>query len=126
MNECTMTAVEHFENPRNRGRMPNPDGIGGIGDLSQGDFLRVFIRVENNIITDVKYEIRDCPTSIACASIMTELVVGKDLDEAMMIENEDIVDALGGLPEEMLYCSNRAATGLHEAIINHVYGRVKR
>ena len=106
--------------------MPNPDGIGGIGNLSQGDFLRVFIRVEDDIITDVKYEIRDCPTSIACASIMTELVIGKDLDEAMMIENEDIVDALGGLPEELLYCSNRAAKGLHEAIINHVYGRVKR
>jgi len=126
MSEYTETAIEHFENPRNRGTMTGPDGIGKIGNPSLGDILSVFIRVENNIITDVKYQIEDCPASIACASIMTELAIGKDLDEAIMIENEDIVNALGGLPEDKLYCSNRAATGLREAIINHVYGRRKK
>lgn len=121
MGEYTETVIEHFENPRNSGSMENPDGTGEIGDPSCGDFLKVFIKVENNIITDVKYLIKGCPASIACASIMTELAIGKDLDEAMMIENEDIVKALGGLPDHKLHCSNLGASGLKEAIINHVY-----
>jgi nitrogen fixation NifU-like protein len=126
MSEYTETVIDHFENPRNCGTMTNPDGTGEIGDPSCGDFLKVFIRVENNIITDIKYQIKGCPASIACASIMTELATCKDLDEAMMIENEDIVKALGGLPEHKLHCSNLGASGLQEAIINHVYTYVKR
>jgi len=126
MGEYTKTVIDHFEEPRNWGTMTNPDGTGEIGDPSCGDFLKVFIRVENNIITDIKYQIKGCPASIACASIMTELAMGKDLDEAMMIENEDIVKALGGLPEHKLHCSNLGASGLQEAIINHVYRYVKR
>lgn len=125
MSEYTDIVIEHFENPRNSGSMADPDGIGEIGDPGCGDFLKVFIRVENNIITDVKYQIKGCPASIACASIMTELAIGKNLDDAMMIENEDIVNALGGLPEHKLHCSNLGASGLKEAIINHVYSYVK-
>lgn len=125
MSEYTDIVIEHFENPRNVGDMTDPDGIGVFGDPGCGDFLKVFIRVEDNIITDVKYQIQGCPASIACASIMTELAIGKDLDEAMMIEDEDIVNALGGLPEHKLHCSNLGASGLKEAIINHVYAYVK-
>jgi len=113
--------IEHSRNPRNRGNMTDPDGVGRIADI-----LTVFIRVEDNIITGIKYEIEDGPVSVACASVMTELAIGKDLDEAVMIEGENVADALGGLPEREIYCSNRAATALQEAIINHVYGRRKR
>ncbi len=126
MSEYTDIVIEHFENPRNVGDMTDPDGIGVFGDPGCGDFLKVFIRVEDNIITDIKYQIKGCPASIACASIMTELAIGKDLDEAMMIEDEDIVNALGGLPEHKLHCSNLGASGLKEAIINHVYAYVNR
>ena len=126
MSEYTDIVIEHFENPRNVGDMTDPDGIGVFGDPGCGDFLKVFIRVEDNIITDIKYLIKGCPASIACASIMTELAIGKDLDEAMMIEDEDIVNALGGLPEHKLHCSNLGASGLKEAIINHVYAYVNR
>jgi nitrogen fixation NifU-like protein len=115
--------IEHSENPRNRGSMADPDGIGEIGNASSDVHLRVFIRVEENTITDIMYEIRDCPTSLACASIMTELAIGKDLDEAVTIEGEDIANALGGLPEDKLYSPNRAARALQEAIIDHVYRR---
>ncbi|MDD3846206.1 MAG: iron-sulfur cluster assembly scaffold protein [Syntrophorhabdaceae bacterium] len=117
--------IEHSKNPRNQGSMTDPDGIGGIGDPSREVYLRVFIRVKENVITDIKYEIKDCSTSLACASIMTELAIGKNLDEAVMIEGENIANALGGLPENEIYCSNRAATALQEAIINHVYTRTR-
>lgn len=121
MSVYTDIVMEHFHNPRNVGAIENADGIGDIGDADCGDFLRVYIRVnEKNIITDVKYQIRGCPASIACASIMTEMTVGKDLDEAMMIEEMDIVNALGGLPEYKIHCSALSATGLKKAIMNHI------
>ncbi|HOD74797.1 MAG TPA: iron-sulfur cluster assembly scaffold protein [Syntrophorhabdaceae bacterium] len=123
MDDNRQKMIEHSEHPRNRGGMTNPDGIGEIGNASTDVHLRVFIRVDENLITDVRYEIKDCPTSLACASIMTELAIGKDLDEAVTIEGEDIANALGGLPGNMLYCSNRAARALQEAIIDHVYRR---
>jgi nitrogen fixation NifU-like protein len=103
--------------------MTDPDGMGKIGSASSDVHLQVFIRVEGNMITDVRYEIKDCQTSLACASVMTELAIGRDLDEAVAIEGEDIANALGGLPENELYCSNRAARALQEAIIDHVYRR---
>ncbi len=115
--------IEHSEHPRNRGGMTDPDGMGKIGSASSDVHLQVFIRVEGNMITDVRYEIKDCQTSLACASVMTELAIGRDLDEAVAIEGEDIANALGGLPENELYCSNRAARALQEAIIDHVYRR---
>lgn len=120
MNEYTPTVIDHFKNPRNVGIINDHDGAGEIGDPNCGDFLRVFIKVEDNIIVAVRYQIRGCPASIACASVMTELAIGKDLDEAMMIEDTDIVNALGGLPEYKLHCSNLGATGLKKAILNHL------
>ncbi|HOV89099.1 MAG TPA: iron-sulfur cluster assembly scaffold protein [Syntrophorhabdaceae bacterium] len=111
--------LEHFKDPKNAGYMEDPDGIGEIGDPDCGDFLRVFIKVDDNIIKDVKYQIRGCPASIACASAMTEMAKGKDLDEAMMITDDDIVNELDGLPEFKIHCSALAATGLQKAIIDY-------
>jgi nitrogen fixation protein NifU and related proteins len=114
--------TEHFRNPRNVGIIENPDGIGEIGDPDCGDFMMVFIRIQDDIVTDVKYQIRGCPASIACASVMTELAIGKDLDEAIMITDTDIVEALDGLPEFKLHCSVLGAAALQKAIMNY-FGR---
>ncbi|HOJ42874.1 MAG TPA: iron-sulfur cluster assembly scaffold protein [Syntrophorhabdaceae bacterium] len=111
--------IEHFKNPKNAGFMDKADGIGEIGDPDCGDFLRVFIKVEDDIVKDVKYQIRGCPASIACASAMTEMVIGKNLDDAMMITDEDIVNELDGLPEFKIHCSALAASGLHKAIVDY-------
>lgn len=111
--------VAHFKEPRNAGFLPDADGIGEIGDPDCGDFMRVFIKVDGNVITDVKYQIRGCPASIAVASAMTELAIGKDLDEALMLTDDDVVTALDGLPEEKLHCSVLGITGLRKAIQDH-------
>lgn len=121
--EYSTTITDHFENPRNCGTMDNPDGVGRVGDPDHGDYLTVFIKVDGTVIKDVKYLTRGCPVCIACASMMTELVIGRDLDEAIMIEGEDIIRALGGIPEDKVHCANRGAKGIQEAVISHVYGR---
>jgi len=119
MNIYTKKVLEHFKNPKNAGVIEDPDGIGEIGDPDCGDFLRVFIKVDDNTIRDVKYQIRGCPASIACASAMTEMAKGKNLDDAMMITDDDIVNELDGLPEFKIHCSALAASGLHKAIVDY-------
>jgi nitrogen fixation protein NifU and related proteins len=111
--------AEHFKNPRNVGIIENADGVGEIGDSDCGDFMKVYVKVEDDIVTDVKYQIKGCPASIACASAMTELTIGKDLDEAIMIKDTDIVEALDGLPEFKLHCSVLGAAGLQKAIMDY-------
>ena len=119
MVEYSEKVIDHFNNPRNAGIIEDASGIGEIGDQSCGDFLRVFIKVEKDVVTDVKYQIRGCPAAIACASAMTELAIGKNLDDAMMILEDDIVDALDGLPEFKIHCSALGATGLRKAIMDY-------
>ena len=91
-----------------------------------GDFMKVFIRVEENGVKDVKYQIKGCPASIACASAMTELAMGKPLDDSMFITDDDIVAALDGLPEFKVHCSALGATGLAHAIIDYFERSVKK
>ncbi|MBI4634535.1 MAG: iron-sulfur cluster assembly scaffold protein [Deltaproteobacteria bacterium] len=111
--------IDHFLNPRHAGVIENADGIGEIGDPECGDFMRVYLKIEKHIVTDVKYQIRGCPASIACASAMTELAIGKDLDDVMMITDDDIVEALDGLPEVKIHCSALGAGGLQKAIMDY-------
>jgi nitrogen fixation NifU-like protein len=111
--------LEHFRNPRNAGVIEDASGIGEIGDPSCGDFLKVYIRVEGDNLADVKYEIKGCPASIACASAMTEIAIGKDLDDAMAITEEEIVAALDGLPEFKFHCSALGASGLRKAVMDY-------
>jgi nitrogen fixation protein NifU and related proteins len=111
--------VDHFQHPRNAGVIESANGVGESGDPGRGDFLKVFLKVEDHAITDVKYQVRGCPASIACASAMSELAMGKNVDEAMMIADEDIVETLEGLPESKLHCSNLASMALRKAIIDH-------
>jgi nitrogen fixation protein NifU and related proteins len=126
MNIYSKTVMDHFTHPRNVGFIENADGIGEHGDQECGDFLRVFVKVEDDTIADVKYQIKGCPAAIACASAMTELALGKNLDDAMMITDDDIVDALDGLPEFKTHCSALGATGLQKAIIDYFEKYVNR
>jgi len=119
MTEYSEKVMDHFNNPRNAGIIENANGIGEIGDPSCGDILRVFIKVEDDVVTDIKYQIRGCPAAIACASAMTELAIGKNLDDAMMLSEDDIVDALDGLPEFKIHCSAMGAAGLRKAIMDY-------
>jgi len=105
MHEYSEKVIEHFRNPKNVGMIEDPDGVGEIGDPHCGDFMKVYIKIEHDTVKDVKYQIRGCPASIACASTMTELAIGKHLDDAMVITDEDIVEALDGLPEFKIHCS---------------------
>jgi len=111
--------VAHFKEPRNAGVLEDADGIGEIGGPTSGEFLRVFIRVKDHTITDVKYQIKGCPAWIAVASTMTELAIGKDLDDALMLTDEDVLEALDGLPDDKLHYSVLGITGLRKAIQDH-------
>ena len=111
--------LEHFRRPRNAGIMNDANGVGEIGDPSCGDFLKVYIKVEGDVVKDVKYQIKGCPAAVACASAMTELSIGRNLDDAMMIVDSDIVDALDGLPEFKVHCSALGAAGLRTAIVDY-------
>lgn len=117
--------IDHFKRPRNVGEIEDADGTGRIGDPSCGDFLHVFIKVENETIVDVKYQIRGCPAAIACASVMTELAIGKHVEDALFIEDQDIVSALDGLPEFKLHCSVLSAQALKAAIVDYFEKRYR-
>jgi len=108
--------LEHFFDPHNVGRIEDPDGVGLLGDPSCGDFLRLYIKVADGRLADVKFEVYGCPAAIATTSILTDLVMGKPLNEALTVTDEDIVRALGGLPDPKIHCSDLGAQALHRAI----------
>lgn len=112
--------IDHFLNPRNVGCIEDPDGVGTLGDPSCGDQLRIYIKVEDSCISEIKFEIFGCPAAIATSSVLTELAKGKSLDEALKITDMDVIKALDGLPELKEHCSNLGAEALHEAIRNYL------
>jgi 7,8-dihydropterin-6-yl-methyl-4-(beta-D-ribofuranosyl)aminobenzene 5'-phosphate synthase len=113
--------LEHFMNPRNAGEITDADGVGTIGSEECGDVIRVWIKVsEDEHLSEIKYKVFGCPAAIACCSMMTELAMGKHLDDAGDLTDEQVADALGGLPAFKYHCSNLAASALHEAIMNYV------
>ena len=103
--EYTEQVMDHFMNPRNMGEMENPDGVGTVGNAKCGDIMRIYIKVEDNVITDVKFKTFGCGAAIATSSKATELVKGKTLDEALQITNKMVMDSLGGLPPVKVHCS---------------------
>jgi len=111
--------VEHFSNPRNVGEIPDADGIGETGSFKCGDTMKLYIKVEEGFITDVKFQTYGCGAAIASSSMLTEMVKGKTLEEALEITNKDVADELGGLPPLKLHCSNLAADALHNAIVDY-------
>jgi nitrogen fixation NifU-like protein len=111
--------IEHFMCPRNAGSMPDADGIGSCGDPSCGDSLTLYIKVKDNVITDISFLVFGCVAAIASSSMTTELAKGKTLEEALRITDNDIADALDGLPENKIHCSVLGATALRNAIENY-------
>ena len=112
--------MDHFSDPRNVGEIPDANGIGEIGNPVDGDKIKIFIKVVDNHLVDVKFRTFGCGAAIAASSMVTVLSIGKTLEEALNIQNQDVSDALGGLPKEKLLCSNIAADALHNAIKNYL------
>ena len=108
--------MDHFTNPRNVGEIPDANGVGTVGNAKCGDIMRIYIKVENNVITDVKFKTFGCGAAIATSSKATELVKGLTLEEAEKITNKMVMDALGGLPPVKIHCSVLAEEALHAAI----------
>ncbi len=112
----TEKLLDHFKNPRNMGRIENPDGIGKVGNPVCGDVMWIYIKVKDNRIEDIKFETFGCGAAIATSSVITELVKGKTIEEAEKITNKDVIDVLEGLPPLKKHCSLLAEEGLHAAI----------
>ncbi len=110
---------DHFKNPRNVGSIENADAIGEAGALSCGDKLKLYLKIDNNIITDAKFQTFGCGSAVAASSILTEMIIGKSLDEAKKITNKQIADALDGLPPEKMHCSVMGREALEDALKNY-------
>jgi nitrogen fixation NifU-like protein len=112
--------LDHFSDPRNVGEINDADGIGQVGNPADGDNIKIYILVKDNILTDVKFKTFGCGAAIAASSMVTVMAIGKTIDEALSIRNEEVAEALGGLPEKKLQCSNIAADALHNAIQDYL------
>jgi len=117
--EYSEKVMDHFRNPRNVGRIENPDGEGTVGNPVCGDMMTITIRVRDDRIEDVKFETFGCGAAIAVSSMVTEMAKGKTLDEALNITSSLVAKELGGLPRNKLHCSNLGADALHKAIMDY-------
>lgn len=108
--------MAHFANPHNVGEIPDADGIGKVGNPQCGDVMWLYIKIKDNILTDIKFKTFGCGAAIATSSMITDLAKGKTLEEAKKISRQDVADSLDGLPPTKMHCSNLAADALREAI----------
>ena len=113
------TLIDHFMHPRNVGEIESPDAMATVGDPTCGDFIRVYLKVENGKISAFKFLTQGCPGAISTSSIATELAVGKTLEEALELTDNDGIEAAGGIPARKAHCSLLAIRGLHEAILSY-------
>lgn len=116
----TKKVMQYFKHPKNMGRIKKPDGIGKVGNIICGDVMWLYIKVKNNRIADIKFETFGCTAAIATSSMITELVKGKTIEQALKITREDVANALGGLPQIKLHCSVLAADALSEAVYDYL------
>ena len=112
--------MDHFRNPRNVGSLPDANGIGEVGNAQCGDIMKIYLKINNNIIEDVKFETFGCASAIASSSMATELIKNKPLSEALQITNKSIVETLDGLPAHKVHCSVLAKEAI-EAAVNDYY-----
>jgi nitrogen fixation NifU-like protein len=111
--------MDHFANPRNVGEIPDADGVGEVGNAKCGDIMKMYIKVENNIITDVKFKTFGCGAAVATSSIATEMIKGKTVEEALKLTNKAVVEALEGLPQQKLHCSVLAEQAIKSAVSDY-------
>ena len=112
----TETVMDHFKNPRNVGAIENADGVGEVGNAKCGDIMKIYLKIKDNVIEDVRFETFGCGSAIASSSIATEMIKGKTIDEALALTNREVVDALGGLPAHKLHCSVLAEEAVKSAV----------
>ena len=115
----TETVMEHFTHPRNVGEIPDADGVGEVGNAKCGDIMKMYLKIKDDRIEDVKFETFGCGSAIASSSMATELIKGKTVDEALAVTNKQVVDALGGLPAYKLHCSVLAEESIKAAVKNY-------
>jgi len=116
--------MDHFKNPRNQGEIDNADGVGEVGNPVCGDMMKIYIKVGKNdqgqeIVEDIKFQTLGCGAAIASSSMLTEMAMGKTLDEVNKITREEIAEALGGLPKQKIHCSILAGEGLKKAVAKY-------
>ena len=112
----TEQVMDHFMNPRNVGEVENPSGVGTVGNAKCGDIMKIFIKVKNNVIVDVKFKTFGCGAAVATSSMATELVKGKTIQEALEVTNKAVMEALDGLPPVKVHCSLLAEEAIHAAL----------
>ena len=108
--------MDHYRNPRNVGTIDDADAIGSAGSLTCGDQLKIYLKIKDNIVTDAKFQTFGCGSAVASSSILTEMIIGKTIDEVRKITNKDIADELGGLPPEKMHCSVMGREALEDAL----------
>ncbi len=112
--------MEHFRNPHNVGEIPDADGIGNVGNAVCGDIMRLYIKVKDNVIMDAKFKTYGCGAAIATSSMVTDIVKGKSVEDALKISNRAVAEALGGLPPIKMHCSVLAEEALKSAIDDYM------
>ena len=115
----TEKVLDHFEHPRNVGTIENPDGVGKEGNPVCGDVMELRIKVKDGIVEDAKFKTFGCCAAIATSSMVTEMVIGKTVEEAELISKKAVAEALDGLPPAKMHCSNLAADALHDALLDY-------
>ena len=115
----TETVMDHFTHPRNVGETPDADGVGEVGNAKCGDIMKMYLKIKDDRIEDVKFETFGCGSAIASSSMATELIKGKTIEEALAVTNKQVVDALGGLPAYKLHCSVLAEESIKAAVKNY-------
>ncbi|HNR53379.1 MAG TPA: Fe-S cluster assembly scaffold protein NifU [Candidatus Dojkabacteria bacterium] len=116
MEEYSQKVMDHFMNPRNVGEIENADGVGTVGNPVCGDIMKMYLKIENNVIKDAKFKTFGCGAAVATSSMATELIIGKTLEEALDITNSTVAEALDGLPPVKMHCSNLAQQAVKAAI----------
>lgn len=119
--DYTEEVMEHYRNPRNVGKIDDADAIGEAGSLACGDALKIYLKIENNIVTDAKFQTFGCGSAVASSSVLTEMIIGKPIDEVKKITNKDIADKLGGLPPEKMHCSVMGHEALENALGKYLH-----
>jgi nitrogen fixation NifU-like protein len=112
--------LKHFRNPHNLGKIKDPSGAGEVGNMACGDVMKLYIKVKSNVITEVKFETYGCAAAIATSSVITDLVKGKSIKEAIKMTNKEVIDSLDGLPPIKIHCSLLSIDALSEAIYDYL------